>query len=139
MVGFSVLDAVGPGGLLIAKIAKQWMESSGVAPANASIEELDILARKQELKAAMAREEARALQEFAIADRIGTAEEVEIEEFYDTSGEGMVGLKGDLKSQTASLGVSGSGKRVTKRVYKFRGFNGQQAKAAAEQVVAQEL
>lgn len=49
---------------------------------------------------------------------------VQIEEFYDTMGEGHVGVKADEKSVT--LGAGGSGRRVTRRVYRFKGY---QAKA----------
>ena len=65
---------------------------------------------------------ARIEQELAIARRIDCAEEVEIEEFYDTSGKGSAGLTADMKSESATLGLSGEGRRVTKRVYHFKGW-----------------
>ena len=68
----------------------------------------------------MAREEARVAQELAIAKRIELANEVEIEEFYDLSGEGSIGVQ--LHETAVSAGVSASGKRVTKRIYKFTAF-----------------
>ena len=63
--------------------------------------------------------QARVAQEMAIAARIQTAAEVQIEEFYEYGGAGKGGLGTDGSGLT--LGVSGSGKRVSKRVYKFTG------------------
>ena len=84
--------------------------------------ELDDLrneAERQELAARMAESQARIAQEIAIARRIETATEVEIEEFYDTAGDGQLGLTGSEKGVT--LGASGSGRRVSRRVYRFTG------------------
>jgi len=53
----------------------------------------------------MAEAQAKVAQELAIARRVELAEQVEIEEFYDTSGEGNIGLKADEKS--VALGASG--------------------------------
>ena len=60
-------------------------------------------------------------QDLAIARRIETADEVEIEEVYDTSKEGNAGLKVD--STGMMLGASGKGRVITKRIYKFKGYN----------------
>ncbi|NJM99594.1 MAG: hypothetical protein HC800_22810 [Phormidesmis sp. RL_2_1] len=87
---------------------------------SASTSELEELALRQEIEARVLKEQARIEQELAIARRIDNAEEVEIEEYYDTSGEGALGLKGDGNGVT--VGASGSGKKVVKRVYKFRGY-----------------
>ena len=72
----------------------------------------------QEVSLQMIERQAKVMQEVAIAKRIETADEVEIEEFYDSSGEGNVGLKGG--SESLSLGLSGKGNRVVKRVYRFK-------------------
>lgn len=86
---------------------------------------------------AMAREEARVAQELAIAKRIELAEEVEIAEFYGLEGDGSAGLCADSSSVT--FGLKGSGRRMTKRVYKFRGFRSdiEEIPVAAESSEAQ--
>ena len=66
----------------------------------------------------MAEAQARVAQELAIAKRIEVAEEVEMEEFYDYSGEASLGLKAD--KQSVSLGAGASGRRVSKRIYRFK-------------------
>lgn len=75
---------------------------------------------------------ARAAQEHALAERIKFAEEVEIEEFYEASGGGDLGLKGDAKSQTAAFGAFGRGQKVTRRVVKLKGWPTGQAPSKAE-------
>lgn len=67
----------------------------------------------------MAERQAKVAQEIAIARKIELAYEVEIEEFYDTSGEGAIGAK--TEGESLSLGASGKANRVVRRVYKFRG------------------
>ncbi|WP_195945925.1 hypothetical protein [Paraclostridium bifermentans] len=60
------------------------------------------------------------LKELAIIRRIDTAENVSIEEFYDTKGDGGVGVQsteGDI-----NIGLKGSGQKVTKRIYSFEGW-----------------
>ncbi len=42
-----------------------------------------------------------------------------MEEFYDYSGEGHIGAKTD--GESLSLGASGTGRRISKRIYRFRG------------------
>jgi hypothetical protein len=81
---------------------------------------LEELALRQEIEARVLKEQARIEQELAIARRIDNAEEVEIEEYYDSSGEGALGLKGDGNEVT--VGASGSGKKIVKRIYKFKGY-----------------
>ena len=60
-------------------------------------------------------------KEFAIARRIDTAEKVTIEEYYETRGSGKAGGALDPAKKSAKLELSGSGERVTKRVYIFEG------------------
>ena len=110
-----------PLGFLIEKISESTANSTNDSNKNQSIEDLQLSARKQELQMQMAEAQAKVAQEIAKAKRIELAEEVEIEEFYDTSGEGNLGLKADAKS--VALGASGSGRKVTKRIYKFSGVN----------------
>ncbi|NKJ51127.1 hypothetical protein CIC12_31290 [Burkholderia sp. SG-MS1] len=86
------------------------------------IDKLQEEVAKQNLQLQFAQQQARVAQELAIARRIENAEEVEIEEFYDMSGKGNVGLTFDGKSETGTLGVGAEGRRVTKRVYHFKGW-----------------
>jgi len=67
----------------------------------------------------MAERQAKVAQELAIAQRIRTAEEVEVEELYDYSGEGNLGL--NVKDEGVMLGACGKGSRVVKRICRFKG------------------
>lgn len=84
-----------------------------------SIENLEQEARKQQIVMDFQAHQARVAQEISIAQRIASSIEVEIEEYYDTAGKGSAGLKAEEKSVT--LGVSGEGRKVTKRIIKFKG------------------
>lgn len=75
---------------------------------------------RAEIKARALLAQAKVEQELAISRRIDSAEEVEIEEFYDVSGKGNAGLNTD--GETVSLGLGGEGRRVTKRIIKFKGY-----------------
>jgi len=112
-----MMDALFPSSYLVKQIAEKISKHD---ESSKTLEQLSLQARKQEIQMSMAREEARVAQELAIAKRIELATEVEIEEFYDLSGEGSIGIQ--LQETTASAGISGSGKKVTKRIYKFTGF-----------------
>lgn len=90
-------------------------EKKGVVP-------LEEEARKQRVIMEFQSHQARVSQELAIAQRISLSNTVEIEEFYDTSGKGSVGAKVDETAFT--LGASGEGRRVTKRIIKFTGWGG---------------
>lgn len=90
--------------------------------ANQDLAALRIESERQELEMRIRESQARVLQEIAIAKRIETADEVEMEEFYDNSAEGHVGVKMDGKSP--SIGAGGSGRRVNKRIFRFRGGTG---------------
>jgi hypothetical protein len=115
--------ALNPTGFLIGKVAEYAWDSvySEKDIKNSDLAELQLVAKKQELQMQMAEAQAKVAQELAIAKRIEIAEEVEIEEFYDLSGEANAGL--NLKEESVSFGASANGRRVTKRIYKFRGVN----------------
>ncbi|MDN4498009.1 hypothetical protein QYE73_12060 [Pseudomonas mosselii] len=83
------------------------------------IVELRVETERRELEMRMAEAEARVAQELAIARRIETAHEVEMTEYFDYSGKGHVGLKADAES--ISVGAGGSGRRVSKRKFVFKG------------------
>lgn len=78
-------------------------------------------AAKQRIKMDFSQHQARVAQELAIAKRIENAAEVEIEEYYDDSGKGTAGLTVNAESQTGGFGFSDENRRVSKRVYRFKG------------------
>ncbi|WP_139323122.1 hypothetical protein [Deinococcus marmoris] len=65
-------------------------------------------------------QQAQVARELAIARRIDTAEEVEIEEFFDISGKGQMGLQ--TQESGLSMGISGEGKKLSRRIYRFKGW-----------------
>ncbi|MFJ3147521.1 MULTISPECIES: hypothetical protein [Pseudomonas] len=81
--------------------------------------ELRVEAERRELEMRMSEAEARVAQELAIARRIETAQEVEMTEYFDYSGDGHLGMRADRES--ISLGAGGSGRRVSKRTLIFKG------------------
>lgn len=102
-------------GLGVKKIVESISESDKSKPISALQEE----ARRAEIKANALLAQAKVEQELAISRRIDSAEEVEIEEFYEYFGKGSVGLSAAEESLT--LGAGGEGRKVTKRVIKFKG------------------
>lgn len=116
-----VMKVTNPLGWLVIKGAENAADALSKA-ANKDLHELELEAAKQQIYLQMAQAQARIAQEMAIARRIDNAEEVEIEEFYDTSGKGGVDVKIDPKTQSASGGISGEGRKITKRIYHFRGW-----------------
>ncbi|MCM3111693.1 hypothetical protein [Lederbergia lenta] len=105
-----------PAAFLIGKGIETAIKSMQNVAKNGTVEELQTEAKKQEIQARVA-------QELAIAERISNAETVEIEEFYDVSGEGNLGV--NAKKGSVNVGASGDGRKVTKRIYKFKGIIGQ--------------
>lgn len=100
---------------------------------NKDLHELELEATKQQIYLQMAQAQARIAQEMAIARRIENAEEVEIEEFYDTSGKAGVGVVVDGKTESITGNIGGEGRKITKRIYHFRGWREE------DEVVSQEL
>lgn len=115
----AILMAAGGLPYLIYRTVASAVSKSSLDTTEESIEELRGDAERQRLMMEMAQAQARVAQELAIAHRIERATEVQIEEYYEYSGKGEVGLKSDGKS--ALIGASGSGQRVSKRIYKFIG------------------
>ena len=98
---------------------------------NKNLTTLELDAKKQELNIALAEAQARVAQELAIARRIEVAEQVEIEEFYDLNGDANLGVQG--KGKAIALGLTASGQRVSKRIYKFTGVNSTLSEITSEQ------
>lgn len=122
-----------PTGYLIEIAIRKTMDafSKSAGSSEVTAEELNEDATKANIQSSVLQEHAKVEQELSIARRILIAEEVEIEEFYDTSGNGGVGIKNDV-TDGLSVGAHGSGRRITKRVVKFKGFNSQ-----AQEMLAQ--
>jgi hypothetical protein len=118
-----LLVAGGPLAYLIGKGAEAAIEKTQSLAKDGSLTDLQEEATRQLIINQMAESQARVAQELAIAQRINTAEEVEIEEFYDASGKGNLGLNADLSKETIGVGVNGEGRKVTKRIYRFKGWH----------------
>jgi len=88
--------------------------------------------QRLQLEATAAR--ARAAQEFALAVRITSADEVEIEEHYEGSGEGFAGMEGKVDDgvATAKAGAGGKGQVLRRRIVRLKG--GAPAALTAEQL-----
>lgn len=99
-----------------------------------NIDKVEKEARLQEIESRISEFQAKVAQELAIARRIENAVEVEIEEFYDTSGKGAVGVQANSESGI-NLGLNGSGRKVTKRIYRFKGMLGTEELDELEEVV----
>lgn len=116
-----ISNLLNPTGYLISlgikKIVENISDSDNSVPINTLKEE----SLRAEIKAKALLAQAKVEQELAISRRIDSAEEVEIEEFYDASGKASAGLKAE--AETVSLGLAGEGRRVTKRVIKFKGYS----------------
>lgn len=118
---FGTLAAVNPVAAILLKGTELLAEQAKEVGENGSVEDLSKLVQKQELSYKTMEMNAKMAQEYAISQRIATAEEVEIEEYYEGEGNGSLGLNG--REGEVSLGAFGSGRKVSKRVYRFIGLN----------------
>ena len=91
------------------------------------IEEIEENPESIDVSLKLLQNQIRIAQELAIAKRIETADEVEIEEFYDNQKEGNIGIKGD--NNGVNIGLNGHINKITKRVYRFKGYNDKQIEA----------
>lgn len=114
------LGVYGVTGVLTEATIESIKKSREKIDAEASIEDLEEEVSRQEVINKISAVQAKALQELAIARRIDTALEVEIEEFYEGNGEGGVGVT--LSQGNAKAGINGAGSKITKRIYRFKGF-----------------
>jgi hypothetical protein len=89
------------------------------APTDAKAEDI---AFRQRLRIELLRQHALAAQDLALAHRMMGAEEVEVEEHYDGSGSGAVGLDVDAEKETLMLGARGNGRVIRKRIIRMKGF-----------------
>ena len=119
-VSKNVLKYTNPLAWLVIEATEKAIGKSNVVTETGDIEEMKKESLRQELASKMAENQAKVAQEIAIARRIDTAEEVTIEEFYGSSGEGKIGLNSD--GENITFGINGAGRRVTKRIYTFKGW-----------------
>lgn len=114
-----------PGGRFLAPVVGSIVAALATAQTemkeaeNKNLESLESEARKQQILMEFQAHQARVAQEMSIAERIASSEEVEIEEYYDTSAKGNAGL--NASKESVSLGAAAEGRKVTKRVIKFKG------------------
>jgi hypothetical protein len=104
---------ISPAGYIIEKGIEIAIKSLSKSAESGDIDEVSLEARKQQILA-------KVQQELAIAHRINTSYQVEIEEFYEGTGEGSLGLS--AKEGNLNIGASGEGTKVTRRIYKFTGI-----------------
>lgn len=109
------------GGPIIGLVIDGVKEASNAMDKAKNLDALKEESLKQEIKMEFSKHQARVAQELAIAKRIENALEVEIEEYYDNSDKGEGALKVDLATQSGGIGMSTEGRRVSKRVYRFKG------------------
>lgn len=113
--------AVSPSTYLISMGAEKAIEKVQDLSQNGTLQQLREEAARQELIAQMRAAQAKVAQELAIAQRINTAETVEIEEFYEASGKG--GLNVQASEAAVTGGLTGEGHKVTRRIYRFNGWH----------------
>ena len=106
---------------LIAEILSKSISKTLDVSESKDLEIIDNETKKQTLELQMAHAQAKVAQEIAIAQRIENASEVVIEEYYSGEVKGNVGVTGDENGLT--LGASGEGRKITKRIYRFIGGN----------------
>ena len=108
-----------PFGYALEAIINEGIEMFSNDSKNNTPYELKEKALKAEIKASVLQSQAKVEQELSIARRIDSAEEVEIEEYFDTESSKNLGL--DVTADKASLSFNADNHRVTKRVIKFKG------------------
>jgi hypothetical protein len=128
LAGKVALDLVVPSYMRAAYSALSSSQDEVKAAEAQGLVTLEEEAKKQKIIMEFQAHQARVAQELAIAERIATSYEVTIEEYYDGSGKGHAGLKVD--GEALSLGASGEGRRVTKRVVRFSGWTEQPVPAS---------
>ena len=114
-----VLNAISPMLGRLMEITTSSTNKTNQVATSGTIDELRVEAERQDITMRMTERQAKVAQELALARRIETAEEVEMEEFYDISDSGNVGIQTD--GNTISAGVNTQGLKVTKRIFRFKG------------------
>jgi hypothetical protein len=118
-MSIEILGATGAAVSVIAELAANLVSRAKAVKVDGPLPDLRAETERQELAARIAESQARVAQELAIARRIENAAEVIMEEFYDYSLEGKAGVQADATK--ISAGIGGSNKKVSKRIYRFKG------------------
>lgn len=129
-MGASAMLGMSPIGTIILAGTELMSDKAKDLKEHGTIDQLSEEVRRQDLYYQTLEYKAKLAQELAISQRIATAEEVEIEEYYEGEGNGSLGL--NINEGNISLGAAGSGRKVTKRIYRFTGFNELSAEILAE-------
>lgn len=127
----TILKYSSPAMWLIAEGAEKAINSV-TAAADQGLPQLQEEVAKQNLMMQVSQHQARVEQELAIARRIDNACEVEIEEFYDSLGKGGIGL--EATQETISLSAGGESRRITKRIYRFKGWRDDNTEVATQEL-----
>lgn len=115
----TLIPAYGIASLVIETIIDSSKRSQDIID-NGNDKEIEDEIKRRKAETKILEMEAKISQEVAIAKRIENAIDVEIEEYYEGSGSGKAGASKDEKG--INVGLSGEGKKVTKRIYKFKGI-----------------
>ena len=115
-----IKGVAGPSAYLIDKVLSTNILDFDKTDDTKNMQELRESAYREEIKSKVMQSYAKTQQELAIAKRIESATEVEIEEYYDTSGKG--GLNVEMTDSTVSGGLGGEGRKITKRIIRFKGI-----------------
>lgn len=118
-LGDVALAVLFPTGFIAKKGIEALTNTEAKAMEGKTLRELEEEAGRTRIAIEKIKAQARAEQEIAIAQRILTASEVEIEDYYDASGKGGLGL--DV-SEGLSLGAHGAGQKVTRRIIRLKGW-----------------
>ena len=119
-----VSNPIGMMGMTLEEILKKIQTTAS----NGNLDEMKKEVALQQMNAKIQEVLAKVTQEIAIATRIETSEIVTIQEFYENSGEGNLGLKTKGKGDGIELGLGGSGRHISKRIYTFKGWRGEDIK-----------
>ncbi|WJS97834.1 hypothetical protein [Novosphingobium humi] len=114
----ATLFAISPAYALTRILLDTVNENKAKSP-NTDLDDARKETERQEIEMRRQEAQAKVAQELAIAARIENALEVQIEEFYEYNASGKAGLNSGEGG--VEIGISGSGKRISKRVYKFVG------------------
>ena len=94
------------GGWLVSKALDAFLtNATEELSVSTTSEQTRAIAEKQALAMDLMERRAHAAQELALAYRMASAEEVEVEEHYDGSGEGFLGLDAKADPKTDTLGA----------------------------------
>ena len=104
--------------LVLNDLAKSYSKTKEEV-ANSPLSKAQEITKIKGLEARIDEMQAKIRQEYAIAQKIEDAVDVEIEEYYEVNGKSGVGVS--LKDNSIEGGFRIEGNMITKRIYKFKG------------------